>query len=282
MNAVTKVLIVLIFILSIVFAASQVILFGKREDFGAKYAQAAAQLTNTRAAEEKVKAELADLKNAYDRAKLDFEARAAGLEKELADAKSNASNLSGQVKVLTTTVQQHADLINSLQAEVATRDKSIDDLKATLVQRDQTIKEHLDKIAELNATVATRVASIGELKHALTETKKALKTTSDNEADLLAIMAELRQRGIAVPPMPLPAINGRVVRVDPKNGIAVVNKGERAGVKPNTQFTVYSGTDYVARLIIHDVQPDNSVGLIQLLADGKKVRQGDRATTEIP
>ena len=80
---------------------------------------------------------------------------------------------------------------------------------------------------------------------------------------------------------PLPIVHGRIVRVDWEHGIAAVNKGKVDGVKANTQFTLYDDDGYVGKLIVHDVQTRVSAGNIVLVADGKAVKEGDQATTEI-
>ena len=282
MNAVTKVLIVLVFALSVVFAASQVILYGKRENYGKAYENADQARRTALSQKAEAEGRLKDTQIALDTVKARLETENDGLRADLAQAQVRERELELLTGELNNTIQQRGVRITALEGDIAKRDGNIEELRATIAQRDKSIKEQLDKIGGLEGTVAQRDATIGQLDHNLTETKKSLKTTSESEGRLLAILGELAKRDIAIPPAPLPLVNGRVVRVDLEHGVAVVDKGKDAGVKPNTQFTIYDGNQYVARLVIHDVQPTNSVGIIRLEAAGKEVKEGDKATTEIP
>ena len=282
MNGVTKVLIVLVFALSVVFAASQVILYGKRENYGDAYNEARKARKTAHDLMLEAEGQLKDTRTTLETAKVRLETENEGLRADLEQGQLRQRELELLTGELNSTVQQSSVRITALEGDIAKRDGSIEELRATIAQRDGAVKEHLDKIGGLETTVAQRDASIGQLDHDLIETKKSLRVTSESEQHLLATIGELRARGIDVPPVALPIVNGLVVRVDLVHGVAVVDKGKDAGVKPNTQFTVYDGSQYVARLVIHDVQPTNSVGIIRLVADGQEVREGHKVTTEIP
>ena len=58
MNALTKVLVVLVLLLSVGFAVSQMVLFSKRENFGLEYQKAAKLLKETKAQREQLAGEL--------------------------------------------------------------------------------------------------------------------------------------------------------------------------------------------------------------------------------
>jgi predicted RNase H-like nuclease (RuvC/YqgF family) len=281
MNAVTKTLIVLVFALSVAFAAVQVMLYGKRENFGEAFKQAdSARRTaqeKQKAAEEKLAEVQQDIGSQLSRREADNERLAA----DKAEAEGQVKELQRTVADMNSTIQQREARVVALEEDMDTRDASIAELKGTIQDRDTAIKTHLDKVAALDGTIAERDATIGQLQHDLTETKKTLVATSASEKELLATITELKRRGIAVPPIALPIVNGRVVRVNSEYGVAVVDKGSNSGVKPNTTFTIYDGTEYVARLVVQDVQSDSSLGLIQLQA-GRDVKEGDKATTEIP
>ncbi|MHC4480890.1 MAG: hypothetical protein ACYS1C_07980 [Planctomycetota bacterium] len=282
MNAVSKVLVVLVFLLSAGFAVSQMLLYGKREQFGELYQQAAEARNRAQSDLKEVKGQLQDKTVELDRVKNSLETRIQTLEGNLQDEKGRAQNLNSQVADLTAGVQMLTGRANSLEGDIETRDQTILELRQTVSERDQRIQEHLNTVDSLQSTLAQREAGIGQLEHDLTESKKAYRKLAESEGRLQGIIGELVQRDIQVPPAPLPIINGRVVRVDPQHGVAVVDKGRGAGVKPNTEFTIYNEGGYVGRLIIHDVQPDVSVGRVRLLADGQQVTQGDKVTTEIP
>jgi len=282
MNALTKVLVVLVLLLSVFFAASQVWLYGKRERFGRLYLDEVRARTDLEQKLSKAQADLADVRRAADETKDKLDADLLAARTDLENERARAASLDGQVRQLTAGVQSLSDGAQKLEVALANRDQAIQELNATVVDRDQAIRQNMDKIGELQKAVADRDGTIGTLQHELTETKKVHKAVAESEARLQAIIAELVERGVQVPPVPLPVIDGRVVSVDVEHGVAVVDKGAGAGVKPNTQFTIYDDDGYVSKLVINDVQPDVSLGRIIVLADDKQVKRGDRATTRIP
>lgn len=282
MNALAKVLIVVVLLLSAGFAVSQMILYGKREDFGKRYRDEVAAHRATDDSLKKAEGELQDKTRALDRVKNDLQNQLDVLTSDLADERARSRDLNTQGVTLTGIVEQHANKINSLDGVVAARQESIDGLEAEVVKRDGTIQANLDKIDSLQTNVAERDTSIDDLEHQLAESKQAYQIVAVNEERLEAIIGELLERDVHIPPAPLPIINGRVVRVNRELGVAVVDKGGAAGVKPNTQFTIYSDGTYVAKLVVHDVQSEVSAGRIKLLASGRQVEQGDQVTTEIP
>lgn len=282
MNALAKVLVVLVLVLSVGFAASQVVLYGQREDYGRKFIDERKLANDLQQRLTNAQADLADTRRTADETKETLESQLLAAKTALEDENAHAADLQSQVVQLTASVQSLSDGNQKLDAALANRDNAIQELRTTVADRDQSIRQDLDKIGGLQKTVADRDGTIGTLQQDLTETRKTYKVVAESEARLKAIVAELVERGVQVPPVPLPVIDGRVVSVDAEHGVAVVNKGEGAGVKPNTQFTVYNDGGYVSRLVINNVQPDVSLGRIIVLAEGKQVKPGDLVTTRIP
>ncbi|NLW49789.1 MAG: hypothetical protein GXY85_02960 [Candidatus Brocadiaceae bacterium] len=282
MSAVTKTLVVLVFVFSLTFAVTQVMLYNKRTNYSEAYRNADTALRTAQAGQTKAEAELKETRELLETSKARLESENERLLGEKRDADVQVKELRQLTGEMNTTIQTRDGRITALEGDIATRDASIKQLHETVAQRDAAIQANLARIAELDATVAARDATIGQLEHDLTQTKITLQETSASEEQLLAMIQELRRRNVAIPPISLPIVNGRVVRVDPDYMIAVVDKGKDAGVKPNTTFTLYRDDQYLARLIIQEVQKDASVGQIQLIAEGMTIREGDRATTQIP
>jgi len=281
MSAVAKVLVVLVLLLSAAFAASQIILYGKREDFGARYLEAAQQLRDTTQKLNDTQKALSDKTTAFDTLKEQTNTEIASLKSGLADERTRVQDLNAQLERITTAVQQLTAANQDQEQRLQVREQTVEQLRTTVSERDQTIKENLDKIDELQNTIAQRNATIGELTHDLNQTKTTNVKLAESEQRLQNTIAGLVIRGIEVEPALAPAINGRVIQVDQAIGAAVIDRGTAAGVKPNTQFTVYNDGGYVASLITHQVQDTLSVGKVQMLATGKQVQVGDRVTTEV-
>jgi len=281
MSAVAKVLVVLVLLLSAGFAASQIILYGKRENFGQLYLETAQQLKDTSGKLAETQKALSDKTTAFDTQKEQTSTEIASLESALADERTRVQDLNAQLERMTTAVQQLTAANQDQEQRLQVREQTVEQLRATVSERDQTIKDNLDKIDELQNTIAQRDATIGELTHELNQTKKTNVQLAESEQRLQDTIAGLIQRGIEVEPALAPAINGRVIQVDLAIGAAVIDRGTAAGVKPNTQFTIYNDGGYVASLITHQVQDTLSVGKVQMLAPGKQVQVGDRVTTEV-
>jgi len=284
MNALVKVLVVIVLVLSLVFAGAEIALYAKRENYGKKYIEEAKARADTQANLDKAKQELTDTHRTLDTLKEKTDKEILDLNTSLANEKARELELTKENGQLNTSVQGLTETTKGLGADLAARDQTIEGLRGAVSQRDQTIKQNLDKIDALQKTVAEKDASIADLDAKLTDAKKQLTKVTESENQLNAIIAELVQRGVQVPPAPLPIIDGRIVgvnKVSDKISLAAVDKGAKAGVKPNTQFVVYRDSQYVGRLIIDLVQPDMASGRMDRMAPNQQVAPGDDATTRI-
>jgi len=281
MNAFTKVLVVLVLLLSVGFAASQIILYGKREKLGAALEDTRARLSAATQKVNDLSAQLADTQEKMDRTISDLRLANQTLESRLADKTQQANDLTDQlaqqtasVRQLTELSQSQLDSINNLKEQIAQLDAQGADLRAQIEAKVAEVQRLTDTIKDKNAT-------IGELDQQLTEVKKENKRLADANEDMTAKLADLVRRGIQIEPEYAPAINGKVLEVDARLKTAVIDKGSLAGVKPNTEFTIYRDSQFVARMVITDVDKLVSVGHMVLLAEGQLPRQGDDATTQI-
>ncbi len=279
MNAVTKVLVVLVLLLSAGFAASQIVLYGKREDFGKKYLDTATLLKATAAELEETKGNLADVSREYDMSTAKWQTDKQALDSSLANERTRVGDLTSDLERANSTSEQLSVAVQDQEKRLATRETTVEELRITVGERDSTIKGNLDKIDSLETTVAEKDATVGELNHHLAQTKKANVVLAKSEKDLEDKIADLIRRGIEVTPTLAPPINGRVVKV--RGDVAVIDRGALALVKPNMQFTVYRKEDYVASLVIHEVQDELALGRVILSVEGREVRQGDTVTTEV-
>ncbi len=279
MNALAKVLVVIVLVLSLVFAGAEIALYGKRENYGKKFIDEAKAHTATTAALDKAQQQLTDTRRELDTFREKTDKDISDLNTTLANAKQRELELSKSNDQLNASVQNLTETTKGLGTDLAARDQTIDGLRNAVSQRDEAIKQGLDKIDGLQKTVAARDASIADLDAKLTDTKKQLVKVTESENQLNAIIGELVQRGVHVPPAPLPVIDGTIVGV--RDHYAVVDKGAKEGVKPNTQFVVYRDSQYVGKLIIDAVQPDMASGRMDLMAPNASVALGDSATTRI-
>ena len=281
MNALTKVLVVLVFLLSVAFATTQMVLYGKREDFGAKYVDVYERLQSATADNARLKGELADKTTELETALAQLDSERTALQSDLADAKEQVEELKLDGARLLASVQSLTEANNGQQDLLVAADAKSTQLNEIISQRDQEIEGNQGTIAELNKMVAARDATVGDLEYQLTDLTKRHVALTELKDRLQKTVTMFQDMGFAVPPAQVPPISGRVIAVDDELGNAVIDKGEMAQVKPATRFTIHRGSDYIARLVIHDVQGQVALGRVMLLAEGKEVRVGDSVTTEV-
>lgn len=76
-----------------------------------------------------------------------------------------------------------------------------------------------------------------------------------------------------------PLIDAKVLEVDEATKRVVLDKGERDGVRPGFEFTVFLGSTYKGYVRIQDVQEATSSGSILGMAN--PIAKGDSATTQL-
>ncbi|MFO7958790.1 MAG: hypothetical protein R6X33_17015 [Candidatus Brocadiia bacterium] len=281
MNALTKVLVVLVLVLSIGFAAAQVVLFQKREDFGAQYREAAEQLTSARGELDDVKGQLADKTAQLERLRASSDEQIQSLQDELEQQKARARELNANLEQLQTNVGELTQVVNKQETRIESLSDTNDDLKNRISELQSTINDKEGTINQMQDTIGEKDGAIADLRHQLNGVKEERTELAESNARLNGIVQEFRQRGFEVPPAPAPAIDAMVVRVNNETGTAVIDKGSQNEVKPNTQFTVYDDEGFVATLVIHDVWDTVAGGMVTRSAAGRQIAVGDRATTEI-
>jgi chromosome segregation ATPase len=279
MNTSTRVLVVLVLLLSVGFAASQIVLYGKRQDLSALLTDATGKLDKANKLTADLAKQLADAKDSADRTISDLKNQAQDLKSRLDDKTQQYAELEGKNTTLlanntslTEQTKGQAEQMLALNNNVKERDAKIADQgaqltakAAELVQRDETIKE--------------KNAKIGEQEQQITAIKKEEKKLADANDDMMAQLQDLVRRGVDITPTYGPPIDAKIISVDAKDHTAAIDKGSVAGVKPNTQFTIYRDSTYVAKIVITDVDKQVAVGRVSLLAKGAQPMEGDDATT---
>ena len=281
MNAFTKVLVVLVLLLSIGFAASQIWLYGKREKLGAALDIKITQLRQSEGKANQLTAKLNRLTGDTDRTIADLRLQAQDLQSKLDSSNQNAQTLQGRLDLTDASVKSLTELSQAQLGAIQTRDASIKQLQDQNADRQAQLEAKVAQVQQLTETIKDKNANIGDLEQQLTEIKKENKNLADANEDMTAKIADMVKRGIQVEPAYAPPINAKVLTVDTKLKTAVIDKGTIAGVKPNTQFTIYRDSQYVARIVITDVDKQVAVGRVTLLAQGQEPKQGDDATTTI-
>jgi DNA repair exonuclease SbcCD ATPase subunit len=279
-----KLLIVVVFILSLIFASMSAALFGKKENFRAElektkrdYAQD--KDTWTRTLTEKTDKinqavkDAAEMKSNLDAAqdRLDTAIH----EGERKDAEARAKDIEDQ-KDKNLNLEQAAALA-SLGTQVKSLLASTDSLKAennTLIanlsaERSRSNKLESEK-ADLTKRVDTATAS-------LAKAEDALKLNDE-------IFAELSRRNVAWRELitqwaTLPDIKAKVLKVDTGGNFVLLNVGQKQGVKKNYDFSIFRDGAFVAKVNVFDVQDDLCAA--RIVVPKLAIQRGDNAWTHL-
>ncbi|MGD0999115.1 MAG: hypothetical protein ABSA67_00335 [Candidatus Brocadiia bacterium] len=279
-----KLLTVVVFILSLIFASMSAVLFGKREDFRAEL--------------EKTKGDYARDKENWTRTNAEMTDRVNQAVKEIAEAKSNADAAQlrldaaiheGERKAAEYTAKdieiqkdknlnlEQAAALNSLGGEMKTLLASADSLKTennTLTAKLIDEQSHANKVDKENTELTT---SLKTATDSLGKAEETLKLNDD-------IFAELSRRNVAWRELiaswaSLPDIKAKVVKVDAESNFILLNAGRKQGVMKNYDFSIFREGVFVAKVSVFDVQDDLCAA--RVVVPKLPIQRGDNAWTRL-
>lgn len=279
MSILTKTLVVLVTILSIVLVALVVPFIATQDDLAKKNGELTTQLKSAQQSAKNLEAELAEaVRGESATIKL--------LSQENADLKGDLEN--------------EKKLRQAAQADAQSSKQMLGDLKADFTVMAEAQKQDAKTIGMLskqvetaNQTVqiqGTRILQLGDAVDALTSERDSLvrsvKKQQENmvsqredleavQAELAAIPAEVKKQYLegedrVVEQTPDRPIAGQIIAVDDTvDGLILVqvNVGQSDDVKEGMKFLVHEGNVFKGTLIIDRVEPRVSVGKMELVKD---------------
>jgi len=279
-----KLLIVVVFVLSLIFASMSAVLFGKREDF--------------RAGLEKAKRDYAQDKDMWSRKNAEMTDKVNQAVKDIAEAKSNADatqlrldtaihegerkDAELQAKILEDQKDKNLNLeqaaaLGSLGTQMKSLLASEDSLKAendTLTGKLLAEQSRSNKLEKDNSDLAAKLQTTTV---ALGKAQDTLKLNDD-------IFAELSRRNVAWRELitnwaTLPDIKGKVLKVDPESNFVLLNVGQKQGVMKNYDFSIFRDGTFVAKVSVFDVQ--NDLCAARVVVPKLPIQRGDNAWTRL-
>jgi hypothetical protein len=279
MNVFTKVLVVLVLLLSAAFAGSQMMLHSKRAEYHQLYAKADGDLRLERQRAADLEGERNDLARERDdinrlladeRAYREEDKQRLGdevsrLQGELARAQDDLRKANAEKSALDTRLLAQLERITTL-------DRENFDFKDALRTADGTIKGLQDDVRARDGSIRTLNASIAQLNEEMREVAA--------ERNYLAnAVAQAKMRGFDVLAEDVPIIDAKVLDVDPTISAVVLNKGSNDDVKMNFPFTISRDLEYVAKVTIVEVYPELCVGRVVPGFEEMAIEVGDDAST---
>jgi len=283
MNALAKVLVFFVLLLSIGFAVSQTVTYSRRVKVGKLYEQAKSQAESAKADLGTTKATLAEATKSYDDS-------LAVKQGEIDGLKDQVESQEGEITQLKAEDSRLRDDVNSLAA-------SLKDVKALIEQKEALIAqlgvqnkdlagklhERLALINKLDETVAAQKAKVEELTAALEDLRTDYASLKEEKNEYQTMVTRLSEQGYRLPGEAITGVDAKIINVDMQYGLVVLNRGETHGVKVNYPFTVYRDMDYIAQVQVYEVHEKLSLALLKKgsLVEGQQIDVGDDATTRI-
>ncbi len=288
MNALGKVLVVFVLLLSAGFAASQMVLYAKRDKLLDKYEYSQEQLQAFKQEVEGPEGLRVKLKEVTS----DRDAIKNRLELEVALLRRNLESTEAQIKDLEADKSGLHDAWKDQQIRADKLDERIEELDVVIAELqekrkglDSDLKDRLADIEGLKESIDGKDTEIAALNSTVTQLKEEAQAISDDNKVLSATIAYLQSIGIHVEPgWKVPVIDAKVVQARNVDRVVVLDKGSKDGVKPAFSFTIYRGEGvFVAKVNVVEVKENLSVGLVEegTYEEPLDLRVGDDATTRM-
>jgi len=282
-----KLLTIIAFVLSLVFATMSGVVFTKRADLRGELKKVGEKLGGQIEALENEKndanativvlqadltkktAEATDLVNRLDTAVRERETFESEVAKRQALVEKLTTNLSDQQRAFQATLNRNKELIG--------HNKTLGDKNRQLMSE---LTEEKTQNSELRKEKADLENLRDQIKASLAQATQAIALHNE-------VFAELRSRNIEYRDildsfLAMPTIRAKVVSVKDDAGMVVLNVGKDDGVKKNFTFTVHRGPKFLAKVSVFEVRDDISAATIDVKGKSAAIQRGDNAWTRLP
>ena len=282
-----KLLTIIAFVLSLVFATMSGVVFTKRADLRGELKKVGEKLGGQIEALENEKndanativvlqadltkktAEATDLANRLDTAVRERETFESEVAKRQALVEKLTTNLSDQQRAFQATLNRNKELIGHNKTLGDKNRQLMSELTGEKTQNSQLRKEKAD-LENLR----------DQIKASLAQATQAIALHNE-------VFAELRSRNIEYRDildsfLAMPTIRAKVVSVKDDAGMVVLNVGKDDGVKKNFTFTVHRGPKFLAKVSVFEVRDDISAAMIDVKGKSAAIQRGDNAWTRLP
>lgn len=281
MSTLTKVFLVLTFLLAATFLTFTLIFFSQHDSWMLTAENWYRQTQESRKRHEADVARLTEI--------------VAGREREITQLKDQEamarSELNQQVQALATTQLElgqtrrelrllenvHAQVVSDIQ-RVRQQNRELQAERQAAMQARQEAEDRaalaLSSYHEVESVNTSLRAENDELTRRLSDVQN-----SYNEARL--ILDDMRARGLDVGTdlVAVPTIRGKVMEVDLEHGIVILDVGAHDLVQNGYEFKVYRGEEFLGRVRVTNVFDDAAACDLIEPATGAAIRKGDDATT---
>ena len=282
MSKLTKILIVLLALSSIVLSAIVVLYVANADNYRQKSDTLESQYNAAVEKEKDAKRELDDRKKKYQQQEDALNNEMTSLQTEYTQIATKLKESEREKAVLLQKVDSWTSITKDFYT---TNDKQGQLLKNTLEELKKAQAEKIKTTKELNETTNSLIEKMAIIetleaeKRRLIEAKAELQIQVDKYLQPIGRRVEAPvpvtpERTRVVPAMPRTrdiGLKGLVKQVDLKNSLARISLGSADGVKDGMKFHVTRGDQFICDISIIDIDPEESVGILELVQQPPKV-----------
>jgi len=291
LSTLTKILIILLTILSILLCGIVVTYVANADNYKRMYdstrTRMDAAVKRQESAEKQLNETIAQVNQEKQR-----------LNSEIASLGSQVGQLQRDLQTAVAEKEDANKRVNNWAAIVMDFSKSTD-------KQSQLLKNALDELEKLRAEQSRKEKELKQTNIALLEKMAIITTLQQQSKRLLEEKTELqnklnqllrqygkvvapaapvttRREAVRLAPEPLTRdmdLRGLVTAVDPKNSMAEISIGLANGVKQDMKFHVTRGDEFICDILILDVDEEKAVGILDLVQ--KIPRVGDNVGTNL-
>ncbi len=292
MSLIGKIFAVLCLVLSVFYAGITASLLTLQENYRRQWAQA--EVKHDKTVGEK-NAAIADLESK----KQGLETNVASLQARVARTQGENDDLRREWAASAAALQYAKNIIDDQEANIKQLDKNRSDIYTDLVAKGETIKKREADIAELKGTLDATKQRRDAFQDLLAEREKAL-VNAEKELGRVTDALKYRTDKLDLLFQKFPdtwkqimtggpgdvivteQIRAKVVGVDKKLGLVILNAGQKQGVQKGFEFIIFREADYVGKVKVEDVTtPDTCAAryIKELMRSDPEV--GDDAATKL-
>ena len=264
MNLIGKILVGVIFVMSIVFMSFAIVAFSTQRDWKNKFDVVSEAKKGAETLNSKLQQETTQLKDEYERL-------VAGLHEDVAKLETKNKELVEENKTLATDIAKYRDESNNMAVLAAQTQENMTALRTELLDKREKITglelekyEMLESLVKANDTarslslvLATLKSQYEELTKSLSESRYLLTQLGYGE-----LSPEVYTSFVAEIP---PRVEGTITDMRP-NGTVVINIGRDDGLLEGHKLHVYRDNNgmqsYLGRIEIINVKPSEAAGRI--------------------
>lgn len=271
MSTLSKVFVVLVFIVALVKLGIDATLFAQRLDWKDKFGKEANYHFQTQQIKN---AEIADMQasiNSLVTYNNTLKQRVEQLDTERSSLSTTIANLTRQ---LDTANANHAKIAADMDVFVRQLE-----VQLTQVQEMATkVEDYRGKLASALSKMLTATQELQYNRQELEKTAKDLASLEDQHQNLARdkkrleeVMAGLAARGVQLDQAPHSVIEAKVTAVSNDIGLVIISVGRDDKVLEGNEFTIYRGSNFIAKIVVDKVDRKWSAGRVLLKKEEPRI-----------